>query len=163
MWVDAIDYIVLLKFEIYDLIMDPVNTPRITAVDFRLNEFPPVPERLLNLTNMFARSGFNHIVIDWGPMFPWSIDERFRSGYAYTEKVIDSFCRRAKALGLGISMRIPFGGGFGCFLRYPGYHSLRSSGSGSINPETPGGAKFVCDLLDDALSLIPGLDGIFLG
>lgn len=126
--------------------------------------FPPKPERLLELVEFFSHSGYSPLIIDWGGLFPWSIDERFQNPMAYTEQVICELSARLKRLGTEHVPVLPAGPNMSCFLSLPAYRFLRwdDDDPDILDPAAPGAAKFVCDLLDDIVALLPDLRSIFL-
>jgi len=103
-----------------------------------------------------------HVVVEWGGLFPWTLDERFQSRLAYTEDILTGLQKSAGELGVSLIPRLPAGGNMSCFLAHPAYrHLRRKSDPDVIEPTAPGAAKFVSDLLEDIFSLLPTTEGVF--
>ncbi|MBT3273245.1 MAG: hypothetical protein HN368_08835 [Spirochaetales bacterium] len=126
------------------------------------NRFPFLPKRLIDILYLVKDTDFSQIVIDWSGLFPWSLDERFRCEYSYSEHEVSGFHKLAADLGIDAIPCLPLGSGMACFLSVPSYRYLRISDDevDIINPAAPGAAKFVCDLLNDIVTLLPDLTSI---
>ncbi len=134
-----------------------------TALYFEPWRFQPKTERLFELFDCFRRFGYKTAIVDWRGLFPWS-EYKFRNRFAYSEHALVEIHRRAAEAGLQLVCRLSWGGGMGSFLSHPGYRHLRlrEHDPDVINIDAPGAMKFLTDLLDDMVALLPELAGIYL-
>jgi hypothetical protein len=128
-----------------------------TGLYFCLDEFPPSPQRLVELLGMVRRIGFTSIFVEWGDSFPWSLDERFSGRHTYPPDAVQAIEEKCRDLGVTLVPVFPILGGMQRFLSIPAYSHLRAEEDdvGLLDYTNPGAHKFLEDLLDDMLALIP--------
>jgi hypothetical protein len=117
----------------------------------------------MRLMELFSRTGVVRLVVDWGGLFPWGLDERFQSRLAYTEQIVSGVDRAVRELGMMHIPRLPVGENVSCFLAQPAYRHMRydSNDPDVLDPTAPGVGKFVGDILEDIVALLPDLSGVF--
>ncbi len=148
----------------YDLFMASFVEGEHNAICISPWRFPPIPERVFSLIDILAACGITMLIIDWGPLFPWTVDTRFAAAYSFPEEAIAAMYRRAKTRGVAFVPCIPIGSDMGCFLSMPTYRYLGTFLQDEIilNLDAPGSQKFACDLVDDILELLPETEYFFL-
>ncbi len=153
----------LLSSGLYDFEVSEISIDRRQTLLFSPFRFPPRPERLLRLMELLPRLGFSRLIIDWGGLFPWTLDERFQSRLAYTDQVIAEADKAARQHGMENIPRLPVGRNMSCFLAHPTYRHLRleSNNPDVLDPNAPGVRKFIGDLLEDVISLTPEIVGVY--
>lgn len=133
------------------------------ALYFKPWKFQPKTERLISLFGSFRRFGYKTVIIDWGGLFPWS-ERLFRSRFCYPEHAVVKAYAQAADAGVELYSRLPCGSGMGNFLSHPAYRSLRRTHQDpeTIGATAIGATAFICELLSDMLSLLPGLQGVYI-
>lgn len=119
--------------------------------------FPPKPARFFSIVDILAACGFTMLILDWGYLFPWAVDERFFADDGMPEEAVAALYKRAHLRSLELVPSIPIVGDMSCFLSIPTYSYLSTSVHNrmSLDLSAPGSQKFVCDLVDDTLELLP--------
>ncbi|MEN8254477.1 MAG: family 20 glycosylhydrolase [Verrucomicrobiota bacterium] len=135
------------------------------GVHLDLKGLPPTPSRLLELLEVFAAAHYNAVLVEWEDMFPWTVDERFRSTSAYTLEQVAAFAGKAKELGLEIIPLVQTLGHMETFLGIPGNETLQEvpGRPDGLNPLAKGSFELVDGLVEDALRLTPGVRFFHLG
>jgi hypothetical protein len=130
-----------------------------------LSEFPPTPERLLSLFRPLSNLGLDTLLLEPGPMFPWSIDERFRCENAYPESLFGPLLASAEREAVRIVPMLDCFSRMSFVLRHRAYRHLRFSGRSAdrVEPTAPGARGFIETLLDDLLEILPGVRSLHLG
>ncbi|MDP6490418.1 MAG: family 20 glycosylhydrolase [Kiritimatiellia bacterium] len=145
----------------------PAATPAIPqrGVHLDLKGVPPTAERLLSLLDLFAAARYNVVLVEWEDSFPWTVDERFRSPTAYTAAEVTAFCEKAAALGLELIPLVQCLGHMETPLSVPGYEKLREipDFEAGLNPLAPGARDLIQGMVDDVLTLMPGVKHFHLG
>ena len=128
-----------------------------TGLYFCIDEFPPSPQRFLRLLEVLSQIGYTTIFVEWGGSFPWSLDERFSDHYAYPPDAVYAIEEKSKDLGMTLVPIFPVLGCMRRFLSIPAYSHLRANKDAVelLDSANPGSQKFLEDLLDDMLALIP--------
>ena len=131
---------------------------------FRIDEFPPSPQRFLKLLEVLRHIGYTTIFAEWGGSFPWSLDERFSDHYAYPPDAVYAIEEKSNKLGMTLVPVFPVLGGMRQFLSVPAYSHLRAKehAAGLLDYTNPGSYKFLEDLLDDMLALIPNTSNVLI-
>lgn len=130
-----------------------------------LSEFPPTPERLLWLLRPLARLGLDTLLIEPGPMFPWTVDERFTCENAYPESLFGPLLASAEREAVTIVPMLDCFSRMSFVLRHAAYRHLRAVGKSAdrLDPAAPGARGFMETLLDDLLEMFPGVRSVHLG
>ena len=157
-------FLVIFSIAMYDIFMAPPVRGEHNAICISPWRFPPKPERFFSLIDILAACGITMLIIDWGPLFPWTVDARFATADSFPDEAIAALHRRAKSRGVAFVPCIPLGSDMGCFLSMPTYRYLATFLRDEIilNLDAPGSQKFACELADDILELLPEIEYIFL-
>ena len=141
----------------------PVTAKR--GVHMHLTGLPPTPDRFVQLLKIFAAARYNCVVIEWEDMFPWTIEKKFRSSFAYTPDDIRRFCKAAKELNLELIPEVQCLGHMETPLSTPGYEHLRevANNSSGINPLNPKSRELIQGMVNDVLKLMPDVKQFHLG
>ncbi|MDQ8208326.1 family 20 glycosylhydrolase [Coraliomargarita sp. SDUM461003] len=154
-----------------------MNTPLHTvystqtpAVDRRgvhldLKGLPPTFERLMDLVEVFAQMRFNMLVVEWEDMFPWSFDPSLRNPSHYTREQVKLFVARCGELGIELIPLVQCLGHLEFVLQHEAHQHLAESPdfADTLNPLHPGSADLIIRMLDEVLSLMPGVKHFHLG
>ncbi len=137
----------------------------IRGIHFDLKGTPPTPRRLIGLLDVIKAAGYNALLVEWEDMFPWTVDERFRSETAYSDRQVAKFTAEAAARGLEVIPLVQSLGHMETPLSLPEYARLREIEwrSDSLNPLAPGASDLVISMVDDVLRLLPETRYFHLG
>ena len=137
----------------------------IRGVHLDLKGLPPTFKRLLELLSVFAAAGYNAVLVEWEDMFPWVVDDRFRSRTAYSSEQVDHFHQKAKSLGLQIIPLVQSLGHMETFLSLPDYAHLRECPERPdvLNPLAKGARELVEKLVENIIQKTPELSYLHLG
>ena len=135
------------------------------GVHLDLKGTPPTAERLMELLRVIAAARYNVLLVEWEDMFPWTVDERFRSETAYRPDDIRRFTATAEELGLEIISLIQCLGHMETPLSVPGYEHLREvpHRPDVLNPLADGATDLIQRMVDDVLAVTPGVRYLHLG
>ncbi|MEW5814342.1 MAG: hypothetical protein AB1798_02960 [Spirochaetota bacterium] len=130
-----------------------------------LSVLPYTAERLKDIINLCYGLRFNTLVVEWGSNFPWRLDKRFSSDYAYSDSTVHEWVAFAGKRGIEIIPYIACLKAIHCTFGLQSYSPLFESCNqpdfaGGIEPGT---RKFMEDIIDDILSLNPGCRRIMVG
>ena len=141
----------------------PVVTKR--GIHLDLKGVPPTADRLIGLLKVFAAARYNVVLVEWEDAFPWTVDERFRSPTAYTVGQIRCFQETASDLGIDIIPLIQCLGHMETFLGVFDYKRFREvpGDSSVLNPLASGARGLIQKMVDDVLSVLPGVKYFHLG
>ena len=134
-------------------------------LQFDIQSFPPDSNRLIDFLESLIGLGYTGVLLDFGAMFPWSLDDRFRSEEAYAEEVIGGLHEVAAKAGFEIIPVFDFFSSIDYVLCEPSYSHLmiRNSSPALLDPMAPGARGFVEALFEDMTSLLRGTKHIRLG
>lgn len=135
------------------------------AVHLDLKGTPPTPQRLIELLHVFAAAKYNTVVVEWENMFPWNIDEQFRTSTAYSPQEIEAFYNTAAELSLKIIPLVQTLGHMETFLTPSKYHPLREQAgfSNVLNPLAKGAKQLVQSLIEEILERTPHIQHLHIG
>lgn len=144
--------------------MAPEEPLFLLAAHLDLTVLPPTPQRLRELIESFARWGYGALYIEWGELFPWSLDERFRGTGFYSEELVAGLQREAAARGLELASVFPSPRSLGFVARIAAYRHLFSwqGGRSVLDLDSQAGRRFFEELVDDYLLLLPESQGVLL-
>ena len=119
------------------------------------NDFPPTPERLVELFEFLKGLNFATLFVNWSAVYPYSMDRRFCTDTAYAESVISDLHDYALKRDIEIIPAIAMPGNMRRFLGNRGYSHLRlkKNDASVLHFEAPGAVSFATELLSDYLSL----------
>lgn len=145
--------------------MSNVNLPQPCAVHLDLKGLAPTEDRLLELLRIYKAAGYNAILIEWEDMFPWTVDERFRSETCYSPEFIARFVKQANELDISLIPLVQCLGHMETVLRLPAYAHLREQPDrcDCLNPLAEGARDLIQRMIDDVLALMPGITYFHLG
>jgi len=135
------------------------------GIHLDLKGTPPTFERLLDLLKVIAAARYNAVLVEWEDMFPWTVDERFRSETAYSEEEVRQFHAEADRLGLAVIPLVQCLGHMQTPLSLAGYEAMREvpHRMDVLNPLAKGARELVQAMVDDVLRLTPGAKYLHLG
>jgi len=141
------------------------NRFSVRAVHLDLKGLVPAYERLLELLELYASANYNALLIEWEDMFPWSVDERFRSQTVYSDAQVCGICEKAASLGLQVIPLVQSFGHMETFLKVGKYAHLREQQdrTDSLNPLAEGASGFVIELIEDVIRLMPDISYFHIG
>ncbi|MCC7145988.1 MAG: family 20 glycosylhydrolase [Phycisphaeraceae bacterium] len=150
---------------LHELLATPKPAVPLRGVHLDLKGVPPTFERLLALLKVIAAAGYNALLVEWEDMFPWTVDQRFRCETAYAPAQVQTFCARAKELGLEVVSLVQCLGHLETPLSLPEYAHLREVADKPdvMNPLAKGGRELIEKMVDDVLALTPGARYFHLG
>ncbi len=133
-------------------------------VHLDLNGMCPPVCKLIELISIFAKAGYDGLMIGWEDKFPWSQKE-FRSERAFSPDDITVIQKTALDNGLFFIPMIQCLGHMENFLYPERYAHLREipNRNDCLNPLAPGALEFVMDLLEEMLALSPDIKFIHIG
>lgn len=145
--------------------MSSKKRPYIRCFHLDLKGLPPTAKRLLVLLDLIHAAKYNAILVEWEDMFPWTVDERFRSETAYSIADVKRFAAKAKHLGIELIALVQCLGHMEMVLRHKKYaHMQEVAGQNDVmNPLAPGAAALIRDMVYDVLSVIPEVRYFHLG
>ena len=135
------------------------------GVHLDLKGVPPTAERFVALLNFFAAARYNVVLVEWEDSFPWTVEEKFRSPTAYTPADIALFCKTASELGIEMIPLVQCLGHMENVLSVKGYEHLRElpDFEAGLNPLAPGASALIQSMVDDVITLMPGVKYFHLG
>ena len=135
------------------------------ALHLDLKGVPPTPRRLISLLDVIKAAGYNALLVEWEDMFPWTVDEGLRCETCYTPAEVKRFHREAAGRALEVIPLVQCLGHMETPLSLPRYARLRSVAyrSDGLNPLAPGARRLVEEMIDDVLSLSPGVSRFHIG
>jgi len=135
------------------------------GVHMHLTGLPPTADRFVQLLKVFAAARYNVVLVEWEDSFPWTVEKRFRSSTAYTPDDIRRFQKTANDLGLELIPLVQCLGHMETPLSTPGYEHLREvpNNSSGLNPLNPKARELVQGMVNDVLTLMPGVKHFHLG
>lgn len=135
------------------------------CLHFDLKGLPPRPERMCELLELAAASGYNTIALEWEDMFPWRFDPAVRCETAYGENDIRAFCAKANELGLELIPLIQSLGHLEFVLSLDKYTHLREVPGyfDCLNPLADGARDLILTMIDEVLELMPGVRFFHMG
>ena len=136
----------------------PAIPQRIVHID--LKGVPPTIDRLIELTDIFATCRYTGILVEWEDMFPWTVDEKFRSPTAYSPDDVQRFLAEAKEHGLIVIPLVQCLGHMETPLSLPRYKHLRETPYDGevLNATASGGRELVQSMVDDVLGAFDGFE-----
>jgi len=135
------------------------------ALHLDLKGVPPTPKRLIELLRVIAAARYNAVLVEWEDMFPWTADQRFRCETAYTPEQVREFVAAAGELGVEIISLVQCLGHMETPLSVRGYEKMRELPHrvDCLNPLAPGARELIEAMVDDVLTLTPGVRRFHLG
>ncbi len=151
------------KFDRFFSSRNPAVSVR--GVHLDLKGLPPTPKRMIGLLELIAAARYNAVLAEWEDTFPWTVDKRFRSPYAYTAKDIRDFHRVAAGLGIEFIPLVQCLGHMETPLNVAKYRKLRELPHDcfGLNALAKGARDLVQAMVDDVIALMPGLKHFHLG
>ena len=143
----------------------PVAPPPCLAVHLDLKGLPPTDARLLELPALFRAAGFNAVLVEWEDMFPWTVDERFRSPTCYSPDTVRRFASLADEQDIELIPLVQCLGHMETPLRLPEYAALREQPDrcDCLNAMANGARTLIEHMADDVLDLLPNTRRFHLG
>jgi hexosaminidase len=140
------------------------RTP-IRGLHLDLKGVPPTPGRLGELLKVIKAGRYNLLLVEWEDMFPWTVDERFRSPTAYSPGEVRRFAEAAAELSLEIVPLVQCLGHMETVLRLGDYAHLRElpDQCDVLNPLADGASQLIRRMIDDVAALLPGLRYFHIG
>jgi hexosaminidase len=160
---------------IYQLLLTGISVPSlftrsapripIRGLHLDLKGVPPTIARLLQLLKVIAAGRYNMLLVEWEDMFPWTVDERFRSPTAYTPDEVRQFAQTAAELNLEVVPLVQSLGHMETVLRIDDYAHMRElpDRSDVLNPLAEGASQLICRMVDDVTALLPNLRYFHIG
>ncbi len=138
---------------------------RLCAVHLDLKGLPPTDDRLITLLDVFKHAGYNTVLVEWEDAFPWTVDKRLRSPTAYSKDTVSRFVDRSDQLGLKLIPLVQCLGHMETPLNLPEYAHLREvpDSCSDLNPLANGARQLIQAMVDDVLTLMPGVKHFHLG
>jgi hypothetical protein len=142
--------------------VDMNSTLRALLVDLR--GFPPRPDRLLELIRHFHDMGISMLLLEFEDLFPWSVDERLQSPYAYPESVVDAVQNECLRLSLPLGCVLTNAGIPDCATHVSSFRRLQDGllVPDAVEAHATSALGLARHLVDDLLSLLPRLSGLYL-
>jgi hypothetical protein len=138
------------------------STLRALLVDLR--GFPPRPDRLLELIRHFHDMGISMLLLEFEDLFPWSVDERLQSPYAYPESVVDAVQNECLRLSLPLGCVLTNAGIPDCATHVSSFRRLQDGlvVPDAVEAHATSALGLTRHIVDDLLSLLPRLSGLYL-